>query len=204
MPGGGRQWNKSAGKEREKTGKRASKTRHGGTGGERRAAPVTRRSGCHALRGLTGPGATWWVRGDDPSSPPSRGAESLPTPAQTLSSPQLRGRGQAPRRSPATQRHRRGRDSGEQGDQETSTTGSVAVSRSRAASTRTGGCRVRRSGGDSKKEDRGWAVCGVEESATREEKKEQQTGRKTEEDTGRAGVEWRTYLIRSMPRLWRS
>lgn len=47
MPGGGRQWNKSAGKEKEKPGtaKRASKTRHGGTGGERRAAPVTRRSG---------------------------------------------------------------------------------------------------------------------------------------------------------------
>lgn len=60
-----------------------------------------------------------------------------------------------------------------------------------------------------KGEDRGgvgWGLSegGVEESATRQEKKEQQTGRKTEGDVRRAGAEWRTYLIRSMPRLWRS
>lgn len=43
VPGGGRQWNESAGKEKEKTGtgKRASKTRHGGTGGERRRTRST-------------------------------------------------------------------------------------------------------------------------------------------------------------------
>lgn len=159
--------------------------------------------GCHALRGLTEPGATW-VRGDAPSSPPSA------YPSRRAAHTQLRGREQAPRRSPATRRHRGGRDSGEQGNQATSTTGSVAASRSRAASTRTGGRRrVRRSGGGSSKRGGsgwGWGLSegGVEESATRQEKKEQQTGRKTEGDVRRAGAEWRTYLIRSTPRLWRS
>ena len=197
MPGGGRQWNKSAGKEREKTGKRASETRHGGTGGERRAAPVTRRSGCHALRGLTGPGATW-ARGDALSSPRSISAGCLP---QTLSSPQPHGKGQG--RDDLL----RPNDTDEAVavvNGQTGTTGSVAASRSRAASTRTGGRRVRRTGGDSKKRRmEGGGLRSGGAGDTRREK-QQQTGRKTEEETGRAGVEERTYLIWSMPCLWRS
>lgn len=200
--------------EKTGTGKRASKTRHGGTGGERRAAPtghpkvgVPRAARADGARGNVG------CAGMPRAVPRRRCREPIPGPHSFAGEGKPRDDLLRP-----DDQHRRGRGSGEQGNSKRparpGARGGVAEqSRLHANGGRAGvGCGGQ--GATAKMEAGGlgwgwgwpvWLSEGpVEELATRPEKKERQTGRKTEGDMRRAGVEWRTYLIRSMPRLWRS